>query len=91
MGMNVTIGLGVLVSTHFDCPVSGCMFESGRITAGTTRLMSGTAPGVLLRVCLQCRCFVLIKFCLTVGSHVCMISGASDILVVGTVGMNEFM
>ena len=53
--------------------------QSGCINAGSVLVISGIAPGVLLRVCRQCMHAVVINLRFAVGSHVCMIAGASEI------------
>ena len=54
----------------------GC---SGCINVGSVLVIRGSAPGVLVRVCRRCMCFVVIKLRFAVGSRVCMIAGASEI------------
>ena len=54
----------------------GC---SGCINVGSVLVIRGSAPGVLVWVCLRCMRFVVIKLRFAVGSCVCMIAGASEI------------
>jgi hypothetical protein len=57
--------------------------SSGGINVGVTHRITGTAPGVLFRVCCRCMCFVLLKLCLAVGSRICIIAGALEICMIG--------
>ncbi len=83
-GVNVIIGLVWGVITCFDCLVAqGMSLSIGIIVGVVVQLIVGTAPGVLLRVTCLCRRLVLIKFCFAVGSRICIIAGASKILVNG--------
>jgi len=54
----------------------GC---SGCINVGSVLVIRGSAPGVLFQVCRRCMRFVVIKLRFAIGSHVCMIAGASEI------------
>ncbi len=56
---------------------------SGGLNVGVTPQIAGMAPGVLLRVCQQWVRAIVIKFCSAVGSCICMIAGALDILGIG--------
>ncbi len=83
--MNVIIGLVWGVITCVDCLVAlGVSLSRGIIVGVVFLFIVGTAPGVLLHVKCLCRHLVLIKFCLAIGSRICIIEGTSKILVIGT-------
>ncbi len=74
----------LVLLTLFDVRVAGAGLVSGRINIGKTRLIAGTAPGVILRFIHWCVRVSFIKFLLAVGSRAFMIAGALEILVIGT-------
>jgi hypothetical protein len=73
----------VMVCTLGNRRFSVVGLVSGGLNIGVTHQIAGMAPGVLLRVCGQWVHAVVIKFCLAIGSRICMIAGASDILGIG--------
>ena len=75
MGVNITWGI-VWSSLVIRSDCRGCVGST--LFVGTwleLRWMAGTSSGVFRCVFLQCIRIVLIRFCLDVGSHACMMAG----------------
>ncbi len=73
----------VVVRIHCEHHFSVIRPASGGINLDAACWITGTAPGALFCVCLWWVCVVLVKFCLAIGSRICIISGASEIRVIG--------
>ncbi len=92
MGVNITGWLCCSgVTTCNDWCGGGGPSLAGMVTTGA-RSMAGIRPGVLLRICHWCVCFILMRFCFAVGLHVCIIAGLFDTLCtsiwgVGVIGV----
>ena len=83
--MNGILG-GLVIDTARIGSVGSCVYTTFWIT-GLILVITGTVPGVLLRVCCQCVRRVFLRWHFAVVFHDCMMGGASVILVIVVIGV----